>query len=258
MRREIHMSDVSEKPYVLRRPGGEPDARRVFNLPGVVLATAVATALMFLLMVVAPARAVWIIENGAGFAPVRFFAGPAANGGWLGMFSPLVGHMFVHASLAHLLFNMLWFVAFGAPVARRMGAEHALKSFAAFSAAGLFLTFYFLSGIVGALTFALFHMTDVTLLVGASGGVSGLLGAVVRFAFNRTSLFGPEASRFSGLASSSVLLWSGFVIISNLAVGLYGASLTGGASIAWEAHIGGYLFGLVAYPGFERLARAFR
>ncbi len=252
------MSDASDKPYVLRRPGGEIDTRRVFNLPGVVLATAGVTALMFALMVVAPARAVWIIENGAGFSPVRFLAGPQANGGWLGLLSPLIGHMFVHASLAHLLFNMLWFVAFGAPVARRMGAERALQSFAALSAAGLFLTFYFLSGIVGALVFTLFHMTDITLLVGASGGVSGLLGAVVRFAFNRTSLFGPEASSLSALTSASVLAWSGFVVFSNIAIGVFGAAFTGGASIAWEAHIGGYLFGLFAYPVFERLARAFR
>ena len=149
-------------------------------------------------------------------------------------------------------------LAFGAPVARRMGAEYALQSFAALCAAGVFLTFYLLSGAVGALTFTLFHMNETTLLVGASGGVSGLLGAVVRFAFNRTSLFGPEASRVSPLNSPSVLAWSAFVIVTNIAIGIYGAALTGGASIAWEAHIGGYLFGLLAYPVFERLARAFR
>lgn len=252
------MSDSSNKPYILRRPGGEVDTRRVFNLPGVVMATALVTIAMFALIFLVPERAVRIIESGAGFSPVRLLAGPEANGGWTRMLSPLVGHMFVHAGVAHLLFNMLWFVAFGAPVARRMGAENALQSFPALSAAGLFLTFYFLCGVVGALTFTLFHMNHFTLLVGASGGVSGLLGAVVRFAFNRTSLFGPEASRFSPLSSPSVLVWTAFIVITNVAVGIYGAALTGGASIAWEAHIGGYLFGLLAYPFFERLARAFR
>lgn len=252
------MSDVSDKPYVLRRPGGEVDTKRVFNLPGVVLATALLTVLLFVMIFIAPERAVRIIENGAGFSPLRFLAGPEANGGWMRLVSPLFGHMFVHASIAHLLFNMLWFLAFGAPVARRMGAEYALQSFAALCAAGVFLTFYLLSGAVGALTFTLFHMNETTLLVGASGGVSGLLGAVVRFAFNRTSLFGPEASRVSPLNSPSVLAWSAFVIVTNIAIGIYGAALTGGASIAWEAHIGGYLFGLLAYPFFERLARAFR
>lgn len=252
------MSDFSDKPYVLRRPGGEVDTRRVFNLPGVVLATAVLTIFLFAMIFVVPERAAWIIQNGAGFSPLRFLEGPEANGGWMRLVSPLVGHMFVHAGIAHLLFNMLWFAAFGAPVARRMGAENALQSFSALCAAGLFLTFYLLSGVVGALTFTLFHMNETTLLVGASGGVSGLWGAVVRFAFNRTSLFGPEASRFSALSSPSVLAWSAFVIAMNVAVGIYGVALTGGASIAWEAHIGGYVFGLLTYPFFERLARAFR
>lgn len=198
-----------------------------------------------------------IIQYGAGFSPSRFLAGPEANQGWLGMFSPLIGHMFVHAGIAHLLFNMLWFVALGAPVARRMRAEYALQSFSAFSAAGLFLTFYFLCGAAGALMFTAFHMSEFTLLVGASGGVSGLLGAVVRFAFNRTTLFGPEQASISPLSSSSVLLWSGIVVVMNLVLGVFGAVLTGGASIAWEAHLGGYLFGLLTYPFFERLARAF-
>lgn len=105
--------------------------------------------------------------------------------------------------------------------------------------------------------FTAFHMSEFTLLVGASGGVSGLLGAVVRFAFNRTTLFGPEQASISPLSSSSVLLWSGIVVVMNLVLGVFGAVLTGGASIAWEAHLGGYLFGLLTYPFFERLARAF-
>lgn len=252
------MSNSSEKPYILRRPGGEVDTRRIFNLPGVVLATAVLTVFFFSLMFVVPEQAMRVIEYAGGFSPRRFMAGPEANGGWLRLLSPLIGHMFVHAGIAHLLFNMLWFVALGAPVARRMRAEYALQSFSAFSAAGLFLTFYFLCGAAGALTFMAFHMTDPTPLVGASGGVSGLLGAVVRFAFNRTSLFGPEQSAISSLSSSSVLMWSGIVIIMNIAVGVFGVGLTGAAGIAWEAHIGGYVFGLLAYPFFERLARSFR
>lgn len=252
------MNNSSEKPYVLRRPGGEVDTQRVFNLPGVVLATAVLTVFLFSLMFVVPEQAMRVIEYVGGFSPGRIMAGPEANGGWLGLLSPLIGHMFVHASIAHLLFNMLWFVALGAPVARRMGAEYALQSFSAFSAAGLFLTFYFLCGAAGALTFMVFHLPDGPTLVGASGGVSGLLGAVVRFAFNRTSLFGPELASISPLSSSSVLLWTGIVIIMNIAVGVFGAGLTGGVSIAWEAHIGGFLFGLLAYPFFERVARSFR
>lgn len=253
------MGDASDRPsYVLRRPGGDIDKSRLFNVPGVVLGLAGLTVFFFAVIAFWPERAIRVIEYGAGVSPRRLLMGPERNGGWLGMISPLFAHMFVHASLAHLLFNMLWLLAFGTPVARRMKAEGALQSLSAFSAAGLFLTFYFLSGAVGALVFVAFHAHEFTMLVGASGGVSGLLGGLVRFAFNRSTLFGPEHAAVSALTSPSVLMWSGVVIVMNVAVGIFGGALAGGASIAWEAHIGGYLFGLLTYPLFDRLARAVR
>lgn len=252
------MSDASDRPYRLRRPGGEIDNKRLFNVPGVVLAIAGFCVLAFALMALWPVRAVQIVAYAAAVSPNRLLAGPEYNDGWLAMLSPLIGHMFLHASIAHLLFNMLWLLAFGAPVARRMKAEGALQSLSAFASAGVFLCFYFLCGIVGALTFVMFHMNETTLLVGASGGVSGLLGGLVRFAFNRSTLFGPEYASISPLTSSSVIMWSLIVIAMNIGVALFGGALTGGASIAWEAHIGGYLFGLLAYPFFERIARAMR
>ena len=129
--------------------------------------------------------------------------------------------------------------------------------FPLFSAASLFLTFYLLSGIAGALTFVAGHTDEITLLVGASGGVSGLLGGVVRFAFNRSTLFGPENATMSPLTAPSVIAWSTVIIVMNVGVGIFGGGLAGGANIAWEAHIGGYLFGLLTYPFFERIARAF-
>ena len=252
------MSEAPRQPYVLRRPGGEVDPDRLFNVPGVVLAIAAVTAVLFLLMIIAPERAARIAEFSAAVSPPRLLAGPERNGGLLRMLSPLIGHMFVHASVPHLLFNSLWLLAFGAPVARRMGAENALKSFGAFYGASLFLTFYLLCGVAGALTYVVLHANEYTFLVGASGGVSGLLGALVRFAFNRTSLLGPEHARFSPLFSRPVLLWSAIVIFMNLAVVVFSGPLAGGMNIAWEAHLGGYFFGLLTYPYFEFLARGGR
>lgn len=184
--------------------------------------------------------------------------GPSANNGYLAMISPLIAHMFLHAGLAHLLFNLLWLLAFGSPVARRLGAENALGSSAAFASASLFLTFYLLCGAFGALTYVFLHADEYTLLVGASGGVSGLLGAIVRFAFNKSTLFGPEHANLSPLTSPVVIMWSSVIILMNVAVGAFGGALAGGANIAWEAHIGGYFFGLLAYPLFEKLALSYR
>ncbi len=252
------MSDASETPpYKLRRPGGDVDSKRLFNVPGVVLAIAGTTILAFLMMFLAPEQAERLIRTVAAVLPPRLLAGPEANGGVLSMLSPLIAHMFVHASLPHLLMNSAFLLAFGAPIARRMKAENALQSFSAFAAASLFLTFYLLSGVVGALTFVAGHTDEITFLVGASGGVSGLLGGVVRFAFNRSTLFGPENATMAPLTAPSVIAWSTVIIVMNVIFGIFGGSLTGGVSVAWEAHIGGYLFGLLTYPFFERVARAF-
>lgn len=252
------MTDTSEKPpYKLRRPGGEIDQSRIFNVPGILLGLAGATVFFFIALRLAPDRAAYIFEYSAAVSPERFMRGPEGNGGLLAMLSPLIAHMFVHASVSHLFMNTAFMLAFGAPVARRMGTDNALKSTSAFASASLFLTFYFLSGIFGSLFYIALHANQPIYLVGASGGVSGLLGGLVRFAFNRSTLFGPEHATISPLTSPSVISWSIVVIAMNIFIGVFGGGLVGGASIAWEAHIGGYLFGLITYPFFEHLAKSF-
>lgn len=244
--------------YILRRPGGDIDNKRLFNVPGVVLAIAAANLLIYAALIFLPARIAETIALIGAVTPARLLAGPEANGGLTNMLSPLISHMFIHAGLLHLGLNMLWLLAFGAPVARRMRAGDALGSFNAFSRAGLFLTFYFLCGVVGAFGFIAMHTNEITPMVGASGAIFGLFGGLVRFAFNRSTLFGPDNASISPLTSRSVVTWSCFIIVMNLVFGLFGGALAGGASIAWEAHLGGYLFGLLTYPFFERLARSFR
>lgn len=249
----------NEPSYELRRPGGNVDPSRIVNAPGVVLVMAGAIVAAFALLAIAPEGAARIAQQTAGLVPALFASGPAANGGILSMLSPLVTHMFVHAGLMHLMMNTLFLLAFGTPIARRMNADRALQSASAFASASIFLTFFLLSGAVGALVFIAMHADEYTLLVGASGGVFGLLGGLVRFAFNRSTLFGPEDASFNSLKDRPVIGWTSFVLLTNNPV--FAALLSpmvGGGGIAWEAHIGGYGFGLLTYPFFERAARGFR
>lgn len=243
---------------MLRRPGGEIDSNRFFNVPGVVLFIAVLNILVFAALVLLPYRFVDVLVKAGAVTPKWFLAGPEAHGGWLNMLSPLISHMFIHAGIMHVALNLLWMLAFGAPVARRMQTSDAMKSFSAFSRAGLFLTFYLLCGVAGALTFILAHPQEIVPMVGASGAVSGLLGGLVRFAFNRSTLFGPEYAAISPLTSKSVAIWSFFIVAMNVGIGVFAGRLAGGGVIAWEAHVGGYLFGLFSYPMFERLSRAIK
>jgi len=212
----------------------------LFNVPPVVAFTFGALAAFFFASMIVPRAVLWLLGGAPGFSSMRFFAGPAASGGIIAWASPLVSHMLMHANIQHLLFNSLWLVVFGAPLARR------------FDSPARFLIFFALCGAAGALFYGLFHLRDPAILVGASGGVSGLLGGLVRFAFQNPARGTPFRHRVP-LTDASVIAWSSAVLIINASVAFVGTGFgASGADVAWEAHIGGYLFGLIAFPLFDR------
>jgi membrane associated rhomboid family serine protease len=212
----------------------------LFNVPAVVAATAAALVAIYAASVFAPHAVLWLTGGMPGFSPVRFFGGPTAAGGPVAWLSPLFTHMLMHANIAHLLFNTLWLIVFGAPLARRLDS------------APRFLTFFALCGAAGAIAYAIFNARETAILVGASGGVTGLLGGLVRFAFQNPPR-GVAPRHRVPLFDGSVIAWSLVVLIINASVAFVGPGF--GAEdqdIAWQAHIGGYLFGLIAFPLFDR------
>lgn len=147
-----------------------------------------------------------------------------------GVWTGLLTAMFVHAGWMHALLNAVWALAFGAPVARRFGAG-------ALSAAA-FALFFVVCGVAGSLGFAAFHLDDASTLVGASGGVAGLMGAASR-------MIPPHDGRLAPLTSRPVLTMAGAWIAVNLLFAVIGLSLGGGgAPVAWQAHLFGYAAGL--------------
>ncbi|MFQ5564187.1 MAG: rhomboid family intramembrane serine protease [Parvularculaceae bacterium] len=242
-------------------PGYDPKkspSAPIFNAPGVVVYLMLSFAGVFFILAVAPERVARLVEVAAAVSPRRFLAGPGANGGVLGMAAPLVAHIFVHANLPHLLFNSLWLLAFGAPVARRFSAGAAGGAFRAYWDASVFLTYFVLCGAFGALFYVMLHSHEYTLLIGASGGVSGLLGGVVRFAFRRPFRWGDDERRIAMLTDRIVVVWTVAFILLNAAIGLFGGGFftPGETQIAWEAHVGGYIFGLLTFGLFDRMSRA--
>jgi membrane associated rhomboid family serine protease len=158
-----------------------------------------------------------------------------------------VSYGFIHAGWTHLFINSAWLLAFGSLVARRIGGLR-------------FLILFLGSASGGAMLHWVTHLDDVMPVIGASGAVSGIMAASVRFAFQP----GESLSGFSLHSSGSyrapalpllqtlrdkrtlrfILLWLGV----NIATGLVGGplGLTEGG-IAWEAHIGGFLVGLLLF-----------
>ena len=237
---------MSERP-----DGGAPGAQPIFNAPSVVMWTVGSLIAVYVLLAIAPDRTAFIIERSFGLTPAKFMAGPAANGGLFAMIAPLFTSMFLHGSLMHIGMNSIWLLAFGAPVATRLAYLSGGKRV---YAGWVFLAYFLMAGGFASLFYALLNMDDFSLLIGASGGITGLLGGLVRFAFKRADArsFGPP--EIAPLLSTPVLTASAVIIALNASVLLFGGRV-GGAEVAWQAHIGGYLFGLVAYPFFEARVR---
>jgi membrane associated rhomboid family serine protease len=158
----------------------------------------------------------------------------------------MVTYAFLHASWEHVIVNCLWMLAFGSPVIRRFGALR-------------FTLFFAVTAAISALFHAAFNLMDVAVLVGASGGVSALTAAALRFAVGPGGFgAGPETwslparPLMTALADRRVLLfiavWFGINLLAGLGVPLGGG---GDVKIAWEAHVGGFIAGLLLFSLFD-------
>lgn len=159
------------------------------------------------------------------------------DGGWTGLLIAL----FVHAGWAHAWLNGLAALAFGAPVARRLGTGP--------TGAALFALFFVACGVAGSLGFAALHLRDGAVLVGASGGIAGLMGAASR-------MIPPAGARLLPLSSRPVLTMAGAWLAVNAVFAAAGLDVGGsGAPLAWEAHLVGYAAGLLGVGPMLKLAR---
>jgi membrane associated rhomboid family serine protease len=177
------------------------------------------------------------VAEGLGFSPAGLGQGRIA---------PLFVAMFLHGGWPHALVNSGFILAFGAPVARRFGLDA--------GGATAFLGFYLVCGALGNLGYAAAHWGDRMVLVGASGAAAGLMGAASRLMLPGVDL-APFRSRpvisMAGawLGVNLILALLGRVGLSDLAPG------SGGALIAWEAHLAGYAAGLILFEPTLRLIR---
>ena len=184
------------------------------------------------------------------FIPARY-SGAALElpGGYVTAVTSFVTYMTVHAGWVHLLVNLAWMLAFGSAVARRMGDMK-------------FLAFSVLCGVAGALTHLLFHYGDMAPVVGASAAISGQMAGALRFIFGAQRLPGERTPDFIGaplmrlgqtLTDKRIVAFLIFWLALNAYFGLSAIKIAGEqGSIAWEAHIGGFLCGLFVFGAFDR------
>lgn len=159
-----------------------------------------------------------------------------------GRYGVLLTSLFVHGGWAHALMNAAFALAFGTPVARFFGARA--------GEAALFFAFYLACGVLASLGYAAVHPASATALVGASGAVSGLMGAAARLIAGR--------GRLGPIFSTPVLGMGAAWVIVNVLIGVIATGLVPGAEgagIAWEAHLAGFAAGVLLISPFAWLAR---
>lgn len=171
----------------------------------------------------------------AGFYPLDLTSHQA--GGWTHLFTA----MFMHGGWMHLLGNMWFLWVFGHSVEEDCGPIR-------------YLMFYLLCGVAATLAFTALAPESTVPLVGASGAISGVLGAYLLHRPGARVLsvvpLGPFIRLMEVPAWLFLLVWIGFQVFSQLAeLKIRGEQSSG---VAYAAHIGGFIAGMGLIVFFER------
>ena len=165
--------------------------------------------------------------------PAHLTSHPSAA--WITIFTA----MFLHGSWIHLLGNMWFLYIFGDNIEARLGGVR-------------YLIFYLLSGVAAVFLQTYLLSTSQDPMIGASGAIAGVLGAyLVSFPRSRIASLVPILFIFTIVEIPAVIFlifWFLIQVYSGLFV-MQGASASG---IAWWAHIGGFVFGVITVPFFAR------
>lgn len=215
------------------------DENPTHSKPVVTIALIAGCVLVFIWQVLLPPDAGQAAVYSLGLVPAVFFGGTELPPEIRSVPSTLtlMTSMFLHGGFLHLGGNMLYLWIFGDNIEDRMGR-------------GRFIVFYALCGAAAGLSQALPDADSVVPMIGASGAVSGVLGAYL--------MLYPRARVLVAIPLFVILytfhlpallvlgMWFGGQLLSSMAQG------AGEAGIAFRAHVGGFVAGLVLVHLFVR------
>lgn len=139
----------------------------------------------------------------------------------------------------HIIGNMWFLFIFGDNVEDKLGH-------------GNYLAFYLLSGLAAAVVQLLSSVGSPVPTIGASGAISGVLGAyLVMFPKAKISTLIPIFF-FIDIIDISAFLFIGFWFLMQFVSGLQTVGIDTSGGIAWWAHIGGFIAGILMVPVFKK------
>ncbi len=241
---------LEELPQAPREP--------ILTLPGALTGYIALLAVIHVARMALPFDLDELVIEMFGFIPKRYDSTlldvtfPGGTGAKVWTF---VSYSLLHANLTHIGFNVLWLLPFGSALARRFGATR-------------FFLFMAVTAAAGALAHLVTHEHAVAPRIGASASVSGAMAAAIRFAFVRGSFLSfsrgdadvaarvPALPLMQALRNGRVLGFLGIWFAVNIIFGVGSIAIgTDGASVAWQAHIGGFLAGLMLFSLFDPIPR---
>ena len=217
----------------------------------VVILIALLVVIHLAIQLAGPSWQVWSLYA-FSFIPARISGGAPFPAIWGSQVWSFLTYAFLHADLMHLFFNSLWLLVFGSVVARRLGA----------------LKFLMLAGaaaIVGAVATLITHWGEAAIVIGASGAVSGVMASAIPLMYGSGLRLGdtyridittvtplrPLEILSNRRAFIFTLIWVAVTLFSG-ASGWTGADFITEGRIAWEAHLGGFAAGLLAFYWLDR------
>ena len=152
-----------------------------------------------------------------------------------------IAHMFLHGGLAHLVGNLWMLVLFGDDVEDRMGPLR-------------FLAFYLLCGLAAAAVHVETSAGSPLPVLGASGAIAGVMGAYLVM-FPRARLVVMLPPFFWWLFELPAVIYLGVWFYLQVAQGSVGLGDEVAGGVAWWAHAGGFVAGLLLFGLFVRRDR---
>ena len=175
-----------------------------------------------------------------GLTPAQMqllFASPGITLGQA--FLPMLTSMFLHGGWLHLLGNMLFLWVFGGSVEEELGHFQ-------------YLFFYLVCGVGAAIVHTIFNWGSKIPTVGASGAISGVMGAfVVLFPRARVTTLIPALFLFFTVQIPAVLMM-GYWFFIQFFSGVASLGISDQGGVAWWAHVGGFLLGAFLAVGVRK------
>ncbi len=165
------------------------------------------------------------------------------GGPWPGAWIGLLTSVFLHGSWAHLGGNMLYLWIFGDNVEDAMGH-------------GRFLAFYLIAGVLAGLAHVVTAPSSPVPLIGASGAIAGVLGAYLILYPGARIVSLLVLGIFVRIAELPAVLVLSLWFVIQLLSGVAALGAPGVTTVAWWAHVGGFLAGVVLVPVFAARRRA--